>query len=315
MKSVAILVLEGMEPFSVAAAYQIFSRVRSPQDELLYDVRLCGSRPAYKVGMFDIRVAHGLEDVPSPDLIIVPSVSDTSVEFGPELVDWLRAAAGRGTRIAAICTGAYVLAASGLLDGLRATVAWRRANELARRFPRINVDPNVLFVDTGQIVTAGPGVAATDMCLHVIRQDHGAAAAARIARDAAVPLKRDGAQAQLVVFHLRDASTRMGELLQWLVENLGRDLSIGAIAKQAGMSPRTLRRRFYEQTRTTPTQWLLDARIRRAQELLEMSRASVEDISREIGFRSSAVFRERFSEVVGMPPSEYRKTMVPVPAK
>ena len=313
MKSVAILVLEGTQPFGVVAVHELFSQVRSSEAERLYDVRLCGTRPAYKVGIFDLRVADRLHDVAGADIVIIPGVGEATAEFGADVLDWVRDAARRGARLASICTGAFVLAAAGVLDGLRATLRWRNADELARRFPKVTVDPNVLFVDNGQILTSGPAVAAIDMCLHVIRQDYGAAAAAQGARAASVPLERDGTQAQLIVFHPHDAGVRFAELLQWMGENLGRDLTIDAIAKRAGMSTRTLRRRFHEQTRKTPKQWLLDVRIRRAQELLETGRASVDAIAREVGFRSSAVFRDRFSEVVGLSPSAYRRAMQPTP--
>ncbi len=201
-------------------------------------------------------------------------------EVAQDVLAALRSAAASGTRIASICVGAFTLAATGLLDGLRATTHWAAAGELARRYPAVAVDANVLFVDNGQILTSAGAAAGLDLCLHMIRNDHGSAVAADAARIAVMPLERDGGQAQFIV---REPPTPDGAtlepLLRWMEENAHRELTLADIAAQAMMSARTLNRRFREQTGTTPLHWLHRARLRQAQYLLETTSHSVERIA------------------------------------
>jgi transcriptional regulator GlxA family with amidase domain len=199
-----------------------------------------------------------------------------------------------------------VLAQTGLLDGRRATTHWIGAAEFARRFPKVRLDPNVLFVDEGRIVTPAGATAGLDMCLY-LRRDHGQAVAAEAARLAVAPLDREGGQAQFI--HREPPGTRasLATLLEWMSGNLDRALDLDMLAAQICMSPRTLSRRFREQTGTTPIQWLLGARIRRAQELLETSSASIEEIAAAAGFESPVTFRIRFQRVTGLPPAAYRR--------
>jgi transcriptional regulator GlxA family with amidase domain len=227
-----------------------------------------------------------------------------------EVVDALRRAAARGTRIASICTGAFVLADAGLLDGLRATTHWVAAAELAARHPEIDVDPDVLYVDNGQFLTSAGAAAGLDLCLHLIRRDHGSAVAADAARLSVMPLEREGGQAQFIV-HDQPPIPRGAALepvLRWLEDNSARTLTLEDISAHAGMSVRTLNRRFREQTGTTPLQWLLRARIRRAQYLLEATDHPVDRITSQVGFGSPTAFRDRFKRVVGISPRSYRAT-------
>jgi transcriptional regulator GlxA family with amidase domain len=220
----------------------------------------------------------------------------------------LRNAAARGARIASICGGAFILAATGLLDSLRATTHWVAASELARRYPNVEVDANVLFVDNGQFLTSAGAAAGLDLCLYMIRQDHGSAVAADAARISVMPLERDGGQAQFIAHEppTPDGIT-LEPVLRWMEENAQRELRLEDIAAQAMMSTRTLSRRFREQTGTTPLQWLNRARLRKAQCLLETTGHSVEWIASHVGFGSSTTFRDQFKHLVGISPQAYRR--------
>ena len=240
--------------------------------------------------------------------VIVPGVSDLGATVAPDVVRALRAASKAGARIASICTGAFILAETGLLDGLRATTHWLGATELARRHPRIAVDPDVLYVDNGRLLTSAGAAAGLDLCLHLVRLDYGASVAADTARRVVMPLERTGGQAQFITHEAPgpDGSS-LEPLLRWLESHAHCDLSLNVIARKAAMSVRTLNRRFRDQTGTTPLQWVLRARARRAQRLLESSNRSVERIADDAGFGSSAAFRARFRQIVGTSPREYRR--------
>src|SRR6266511_3059605 len=219
-----------------------------------------------------------------------------------------RQAAANGTRIASICSGAFILAATGLLDGHRATTHWLAAALLAELHPAIDVDPDVLYVDNGQLLTSAGAAAGLDLCLHLIRRDHGSAVAADAARLSVMPLEREGGQAQFIV-HDQPPTPRgsiLEPVLRWMEDNCGKDLTLDDMATHAGMSTRTLNRRFREQTGTTPTQWLLRIRIRQAQYLLEATDRPVDRIASQVGFGSPTAFRDRFKRIVGTSPNAYR---------
>lgn len=220
----------------------------------------------------------------------------------------LRTAADRGTRIASLCVGAFTLADTGLLDGLRATTHWAAASELARRHPAIDVDAAVLYVDNGHVLTSAGAAAALDLCLYMVRQDYGSAVAADTARLSVMPLERAGGQAQFIVHEPPVPSgTTLRPLLNWMEENLGGEqLDITTIAAKATMSTRTLNRRFQEQIGTTPLQWLHHARLRQAQFLLETTDHSIERVAGQVGFNAVTTFRERFRDLVGTSPQRYR---------
>jgi transcriptional regulator GlxA family with amidase domain len=222
----------------------------------------------------------------------------------------LRAAAARGTRIASICGGAFTLAAAGLLDGLGATTHWSAAGRLAQLFPKVDVRPDVLYVDNGQVLTSAGASAGVDLCLHMVRRDHGSAAAADAARQAVMPLEREGGQAQFIV-HSQPPLPQGSALepgMAWIEDHLDQNLTLAVMAASCGMSERTFSRRFREQTGTTPQQWLLRARVRRAQYLLENSDHTIERIAGQAGFGSATAFRERFKRVAGTTPRNYRAT-------
>jgi transcriptional regulator GlxA family with amidase domain len=308
MHVVAALALHGVVPFDLAIACDVFGRAVPPGVTPPYDVRVCGEARVVRSGRFDLRVRFGLDALADADTVVVPGIEDITAPVPATVIAALQAAAGRGARIASICSGAFVLAASGLLDGRRATTHWLAARELAARYPRVHVDANVLFVDNGQVLTSAGAAAGLDLCLHLVRRDLGAAAAADAARLAVMPLEREGGQAQFITHAPPSSGASLEPLLTWLAENMHRQVDLYEMARQTATSSRTLSRRFREQTGTTPLQWLQTARVRRAQSLLETTELSVEQVATEVGFATATTFRDRFLRTVGLSPTAYRKS-------
>ncbi|MFF3941792.1 GlxA family transcriptional regulator [Streptomyces phaeofaciens] len=310
MHSIAVLALDQVIPFDLSTPIEVFSRTRLPDGRPGYQVRVCAERPEVDAGAFTLRAPWGLEALTTADTIIVPGTADPTAPLSPAVRDALRAAAAAGTRIASICAGTFPLAATGLLDGLRATTHWIAADALAAAHPDVDVDPDVLYVDNGQILTSAGAAAGLDLCLHMIRRDYGSSVAAHAARLSVMPLEREGGQAQFIVhdYPPRPQGSVLEPLLGWLQENLALDLSLDDIAARAGTSTRTLIRRFREQTGTTPLQWLHRARIRQAQHLLETTRHPVERIASQVGFGSPTAFRDRFKRTTGVSPHAYRRS-------
>lgn len=308
MHTVAVLAIDGVVPFDLGTPIEFFGRARHPDGRPAYQVRVCGPQKQVDAGAFTMSVPWGLDALVRADTIVIPGLAASTAPASEEVLDALRRAAANGTRIASICVGAFTLAASGLLDGLRATTHWAATQELARRHPAIEVDPDVLFVDNGSILTSAGAAAGMDLCLHLIRQDHGSAVAADVARLSVMPLERDGGQAQFIVHEAPTADgSSLQPVLQWIEENLHRELTVEEIAAHAAMSTRTLNRRFHDQTGTTPLQWLHRCRLRHAQYLLETTSHPVERIAAQVGFGASSTFRDRFKRVVGTSPHAYRR--------
>jgi transcriptional regulator GlxA family with amidase domain len=308
MHTVAVLALDKVIPFDLATPIEVFTRSRLPDGRPAYRVRVCGTASTVDAGAFTLQPPWGLAALADADTVILPGCADPTAPVPAEVLDALRRAAARGTRIASICSGAFILAATGLLDGHRATTHWLAAPALAQRHPEIAVDPGVLYVDNGQFLTSAGAAAGMDLCLHLIRRDHGSAVAADAARLSVMPLEREGGQAQFIV-HDQPPAPRgsvLEPLLRWLEDNSGRDLTLDDIAGHAGMSTRTLNRRFREQAGSTPLQWLHRARIRQAQYLLEATTHPVDRIASQVGFGSPTAFRDRFKRVVGTSPRAYR---------
>ena len=308
MHTVAVLALDGVLAFDLSTPVEVFGRARLPDGRRAYGVRVCAPAEEVDANLFAMRVPWGLDALSGADTIIVPGLADPTAPISGDVLGALRGAAEGGTRIASICVGAFTLAAAGLLDGLRATTHWAAAGELSRLYPDIEVDDGVLFVDNGQVLTSAGAAAGLDLCLHMIRRDHGSAVAADAARLAVMPLERDGGQAQFIVHEQpgQDGSS-LEPLLRWMQENVHRDLTLHDVAIRAKLSARTLNRRFREQTGTTPVRWLRRSRIRRSQYLLETTTHPVERISRQVGFNSPASFRGQFKALVGTSPQAYRR--------
>ncbi|MDR5665252.1 helix-turn-helix domain-containing protein [Burkholderia cenocepacia] len=306
MHTVAVLALPDVVPFDLGVACDTFARVRAPNVEPAYRVRVCSEQPRVGGDLFELRPPFRLDALADADTIMVPGTSVPLAPTSRRVLDALRAAAARGCRIASICSGAFVLAEAGLLDGLRATTHWLAAAELARRHPNVDVDPNVLFVDNGQILTSAGAAAGLDLCLHMIQADYGAAVAVDAARSAVAPRVREGGQAQFIAPEWPAGGDGLHDLMDWLHANLRQPLTLDAIARKASTSVRTLTRRFQEQG-TSPGQWLQTARVRHAQQLLEVTELSIEHVATEAGFGSVTAFRERFARIVGTSPQRYRQ--------
>jgi transcriptional regulator GlxA family with amidase domain len=308
MHTVAVLAFDDVIPFDLATPIEVFGRSRLPDGRAAYRVRVCGDRETVETESFALRPRWDLDGLADADTVIVPGFADPARPPGERVRAALRAAAARGSRIASICSGAFVLAEAGLLDGLRATTHWLAAAELARRYPSVEVDPNVLYVDNGQVLTSAGAAAGLDLCLYLIRLDHGSAVAADAARLSVMPLEREGGQAQFIVHDLPPTprGSTLEPLLRWLDDNAHLDLTLAKIAARAGMSTRTLNRRFREHTGSTPLRWLHRTRIRQAQHLLEATTHSVDSIATSVGFGSPTAFRDHFKRVVGTSPHGYR---------
>jgi len=298
--------MNGVVPFDLSVPLEVFGRARLADGAPAYDVRVCGASRSVDAGSFTMRVRHGMAELAAADTVIVPGVADIDAPVSPAALDALRAARGR---LVSVCVGAFTLAAAGLLDGRRATTHWAAADELARRHPAVSVDPDVLYVDDGDVLTSAGAAAGLDLCLHLVRRDHGAAVAGQTARLSVAPLERAGGQAQFVAHEPPDPrGSSLEPLLAWLAENLHRPLTLAEIACRASMSSRSLSRHFRRQTGTTPLRWVNRHRIRAAQRLLEETDQPVERVGDLVGFDSPTSFRERFREVVGVSPQAYRRS-------
>ena len=309
MHVVAVLAPHGVVPFDLGVPCGVFEHARLADGARPYDVRVCGQARRVRSGPFDIRVERTLEALDEADTVVVPGVEDVSAPVPPAVVTALGRAAERGARVASICTGAFVVAAAGLLDGRRAATHWLAADALATRHPRVAVDPDVLFVDEGRVVTSAGASAGIDMCLHLIARDHGQAVAADSSRRAVAPLGREGGQRQFIRrddLPGRVAQGNVAATLEWIEARLDSPIAVADMAARAAMSPRTFARRFVEETGTTPGQWLIEARTRRARLLLETTSLSVEEIAVRSGFADSSGLRDRFRRVLDVSPRRYR---------
>jgi transcriptional regulator GlxA family with amidase domain len=306
---VAILAYDGVVPFDLSVPIEVFRRARLPGGRPAYEVQVCAGAGEVAAGLIAIRTPYGLDGAVAADTVVVPGTDDIDRPIPAVITDTIAAAYGR---LVSICTGAFTLAAAGVLDGRRATTHWAAAGELARRHPSITVEPDVLFVDDGRVLTSAGAAAGLDLCLHVVRRDHGATVAAQTARASVMPLERSGGQAQFITHEPpAPAGTSLLPLLTWLADNLHSHLSLADIAERASMSTRSLSRHFRHQTGTTPQQWLSRQRIRRAQQLLEQTGRSVEQVGELVGFTSPTAFRECFRHIVGASPRDYRRAFPP----
>jgi transcriptional regulator GlxA family with amidase domain len=300
---VAVVAFDGVVLGDLAVPCEVFGRAGDR-----YDVRVCSAARRVRSEHVALDVPWRLSTLARAHTVIVPGVHDLDAPVPREIVRAVRRAIARGARVASICTGAFVVAATGALDGKRATTHWRAAAELARRHPAVMVDPDVLYVDNGGILASAGAAAAFDLCLHVVRRDLGAEAAAAVARAAVMPLERAGGQAQFIAHPppTHDAGS-LEPVLAWIERDLRRDLTLAALARRAATSTRTFSRRFREQLGTTPARWIARARVRRAQRLLETTRLSVERVADDVGFGSATVLRAHFGRAVGTSPQAYRR--------
>jgi transcriptional regulator GlxA family with amidase domain len=304
-----VAALPGVAPFELGVVCEVFGVDRSTDGVPAFDFAVVTEHPGRvptSLG-FGLDVADGLERAATADLVAVPACAPFPV-VTPAVTRLLQQTLARGARVLSICSGAYVLGEAGLLDGRRCTTHWMHAADLARRNPGAVVDPDVLYVDDGAVVTSAGTAAGIDACLHLVRQAHGATVAARIARRMVVPPHRDGGQAQYVATPLpRAADDDVAALQEWALAHLDEDLSVERLARQALVSPRTLARRFAEACGTTPAAWVARQRLQRAQELLEATDLPVDAVAAEVGWGTGAVLRHHFGKL-GTTPLAYRRT-------
>jgi len=303
---VAVLVLDGAKALDVGIAAHVFAK----RPSMPYEVRVCAEHVDTVDGWNGLAyaVSHDLDTLTWADTILVPGYrSPADVTNPPAVIAALRAAHERGARIAAISTGAFTLAATGLLDGRAATTHWHYTDVLRDQYPKVDVDEHVLFVDAGDVLTSAGAASGIDLCLHLIRRDHGVALANHVARRLVSAPYRSGGQAQYVPRTIPEpfgdvfAATRA-----WTLDHLDDDLSLATLARQANVSARTFSRRFTADTGITPMQWILRARIDRARELLESTDLSMTQIAEATGLRSDANLRRHFGSIIGTSPTAYR---------
>jgi transcriptional regulator GlxA family with amidase domain len=308
---VAVLALPNVIAFDLGVPAQVFSAARSATGKRFYEVRTCtadGGPIRSKAG-FAVLPEHDLSLFDTADTVIVAGVHHSSVDTTEEVYAALRAAHQRGTRIMSICTGAFVLAAAGLLDGRPATTHWAAAERFHQRYPQVKLDPDVLFVDDGDVLTSAGVAAGIDLCLHVIRRDHGSEVANRAARRCVVPAWRDGGQSQFIerpLPEVNDATT--GPTRAWALARLDRPIELAELAEHARMSVRTFTRRFRAETGQSPGRWLLGQRIELARRLLESTDLPIERVAAQCGLGSAASLRQHLHAAVGVAPGAYRRT-------
>src|SRR5688572_9686507 len=309
---VSVVVADGLVgSFGLGVCAEVFGYDRRHMGLPRFDFALVGEAPGVlrtDTGI-PITVEYGLERLARSDIISITAWELFDRVPSPALLDAFRAAHARGAIIVSHCTGAFVLAAAGLLDGMRITTHWKYAGELAARFPSVTVDPSVLYVDNGQVITGAGTAAGVDTLLHLVRREWGAAAANALAREMVVPPHRDGGQAQFIDAPVPACSDDLlGAVLEWAESHLAEDISVDALARRALMSPRSFARRFKATTGTTPHAWLLGRRLAAAEALLEDTDAPVEEIARLVGFGTAAGLREQFARRRGVSPRAYRQT-------
>jgi transcriptional regulator GlxA family with amidase domain len=315
MTTVAVIVQDGAEPFGIGALCEVWAEPYHLEDDNpVLDFRVCTPRPGRVRGRagFDLHVEHGLDAIEDADLVCFSPTHDF-LEHDPLVLEAARATHERGALVYAHCSGSFLLAEAGLLDGRECTTHWRHGDLLARMYPRAIVRPDVLYVQDGTIVTGAGSAAGIDASLHLVRQMFGAKVAATAARRIVVPPHRDGGQAQFVRTPVQrtDVET-LAPLLDWMTQHLDEQLPVERLAARAHMSPRTFARRFRDETGTTPLQWVTNQRLALTEELLEDSSLSVDQIATRVGFGNGATLRHHFTAARGTTPLQYRKTFTTV---
>ncbi|MFG1922956.1 GlxA family transcriptional regulator [Cryptosporangium sp. NPDC048952] len=309
--AVVLVVDENSNPFEVGCATEIFGISRR---ELLgfepYRMTVVTPRPGVRMrdGLFTISAQGRLADIESADMVIVPNRPEVELPSRPAVLRAIRRAHERGARLVGLCTGAFTLAEAGVLDGRRATVHWQLASEFRRRFPSVRLEPDVLFVDDGDVLTSAGSAAALDLGLHIVRRDFGAEVANHVARRLVFAAVRDGGQRQFVEQPLPPATVdSLAPVLEWASSNLHRKLTVDELARRAGLTPGTFHRRFRREVGSTPVEWLTAQRVELACRLIEQGASGVESVAHHAGLGTGANLRNLFRRHLGVSPTEYRK--------
>ncbi|WP_329479003.1 helix-turn-helix domain-containing protein [Kribbella sp. NBC_01484] len=315
MHRVAVLALEGVIPFELGIPARIFGSAEGANGKPLYEVVTCtlDGRPVRTAAGFSVTVEHDSSILATAATVVIPpsaslgSIRDQGVL--PEPLAAALALIGPRTRVASLCTAAYVLAAGGLLDGRRATTHWQEIEHFHQTFPRVDVDQDVLFIDSGDILTSAGAAAGVDLCLHLVRLDHGSAVANQVARSCVVPPWRDGGQAQYVDQPVPEATTAStSETRAWALDRLDQALSLAELAGHARMSVRTFTRRFRSEVGLTPGEWLTLQRVQLARQLLESSDLPIDHVAQQAGFNTGNSLRQHLRAAIGVSPAAYRRT-------
>jgi AraC family transcriptional activator FtrA len=310
---VVTVLVEGMSMMEIAVATEFFGGEAPPGVTNWYRHRLCsdGRRDIAIKGGLRLTTTAGPEAIRHADTVIIPGWSHSSIPPSPELTAELRRAAARGARLVSFCTGAFALAATGLLDGLEVTTHWETTSAFRERFPAVRLNPSVLYVDAGDVLTSAGSASAIDLALHIIRRDHGAEAANWVARDMVVPPHRDGGQAQYIEAPAPPPPAEgdgLSVTLDWAIERLDQPLSVADLAAHAAMSPRHFTRRFRSQVGTSPHRWLLHQRLDLARRLLETTEEPIELVATRAGFGTATAMRQHFRATLHTTPQAYRRT-------
>jgi len=312
---VVILVRDGVIPMEIGIPHRLFGEARSPEGKPLYAVLTAALHPGPVVAQADfvLQVPHGPEVLATADTVIIPaSEEDYDTPTQGVLTDEMRAALALirpGTRVASICTGAFILAAAGMLDGRPATTHWKMVPDFQDLFPQVDLDPNVLFTEADGVLTSAGVASGLDLCIHMIRSDHGAIVANDVARGTVIPPHREGGQAQYIQRPVpAPRSSIVSHARAWALEHLDEQITLDSLARACAVSRRTFTRKFREETGISPMQWLLEQRVQRACELLETSDRTVDRIATEAGFGTGAAMRLHFRQTLGVTPQQYRMT-------
>jgi len=312
LKTVAAVLIDQLAPFEFGVICEVFGLDRTDDGVPPIEFRVCGEQPGKPLratipGVM-LTPSHGLDGLDGADLVALPA-SSVRGDYPPAVLDALRDAHARGATLLSVCSGAFLLGATGLLDGRHCTTHWRYINDFRKRFPDAKVDPDVLFVDEGDVITSAGTAAGIDACLHLVRRELGTAVATTIARRMVVPPQRDGGQRQFVELPVPETTAdSLQPVLTWMLDNLAVEHSVAALARRAQMSERTFARRFTAETGTTPHKWLTTQRVLHARTLLEETKLGIEEVARQCGFGTAALLRHHFHKIVGVSPHDYRRT-------
>ncbi|GAA1906953.1 GlxA family transcriptional regulator [Williamsia serinedens] len=310
LKTVAVIVQEPVALFEYGVIHEVFGLDRTDDGVPPFELRICSPTPGVPLSSGNgasVIAPHPLSAALDADLVAIPG-GRTDVDPPVEVLETLREVVARGGRLLSVCSGAFAIAATGLLDGKRCTTHWRHGELLAERFPAVRVDTDVLFADEYPIITSAGTAAGIDACLYVVREEHGPVVANAIARRMVVPPHRDGGQRQFVAAPVpRCSDDGFGAILAWMVENLDADIAVEDLARRAHMSSRTFARRFVDEVGTTPHKWLTEQRVGHARTLLESTDIAVEQVATQVGFGSATLLRHHFTSSVGLSPTAYRR--------